>query len=319
MLANPNAAAYLQTLIKTANELEAKLSILPAESNFIGVSLAGKPNTGFEEIIAKIEAGVIKTLMVAGGNPVNIYPDKKRIMEAFKKVDYLIYWGAYPNSTSDYASLILPQLLPTEAAGSFINIERRIQFLKKPFTTDKAITSLTRLLTDVKIEMGGELYYSAEEVFAAMRKTIPHFGRLEYGKLEGTILPWAGKASFDLPEGSVPAPPKGFPFILNFAASVYYGASGMTIRSNVLSKLAEPQVLLVSPQDAETLELSDGARVQLDTARASGEFVIRITDDVNQGELVLRGFSMQNPPNRFMNGFNNPVYANVTNPKGTRK
>jgi predicted molibdopterin-dependent oxidoreductase YjgC len=309
---NTNRKSFYANLKSLSDTYTARLSILSDESNFIGVRIAAQPNFDLEQIIEKAEQGKIKTLFVAGGNPANIYPDRQRILAAFKKIDYVIYWGAYANATADLASLIFPQALPTETAGSFVNIERRLQFMKEAYPTDRAITSLIKLFTEFKIELGGQTYYSPREIFAMMSKSIKLFSGLEYESAEGAVLGCDTNeiAKQQLTDTPI-QPPAEYPLVLTFAKSVYYGASGMTIRSQVLSKLMPPQTLVLAPTDASGLGLKDNEKVTLATSRASGEFVLAISDTIDAGQIILSGFSIENPPNKFMNGHSKPVYARI--------
>jgi NADH-quinone oxidoreductase subunit G len=311
-LDSPIRGKYAAALYELGNRFSARNSILVDESNYLGVCLAAQPVATFEKLIEKIEQGKIKTLFVAGGNPINIYPDRRRIIAAFKKIDYIIYWGAYPNATADMASLIFPQVLPAENSGSFINIERRLQFMDRSYPTERAITTLIKLFTDFKIELGGQPYYSAAEVFGHLTKTIPVLSGLEYGKSEGSLLPLADSAVF-IDEKDVPfaGPSVEFPFILTFAQSVYYGASGMTTRSQVLQKLMPEQSLWVTPDDARKLGIIDGEKVTLATPEESGQIKVAINPDIETGHIVLFGFSLENPANKFMNGHNKSVYAKI--------
>jgi NADH-quinone oxidoreductase subunit G len=311
-LDNPNRKSFSANLKSLSDTYKAQLSILSDESNYIGVRMAAQPNCGLDQIIEKAEQGKINTLFVAGGNPVNIYPDRQRILAAFKKIDYIIYWGAYPNATADLASLIFPQALPTETAGSFVNIERRLQFIKEAYPTDRAITSLIKLFTEFKIELGGQPYYSPREIFALMSTSINSFSGLVYESAEGAILGCdSNETANQQPTDTAIQPPAEYPFILTFAKSVYYGASGMTTRSQVLSKLMPTQTLIIAPADASGLGLKDNDKVALATSRASGEFVLAVSDTIESGQIILSGFSIENPPNNFMIGHNKPVYARI--------
>lgn len=310
-LDNSNRKSFGDSIKSLVTKYSAHWSILPEDSNYLGVRLAANPNISLEKLIDKAEQGEIRTLLMAGGNPVNIYPDRKRIAAAFKKIDYIIYWGAYPNSSSDLASLIFPQALPPEKAGSFVNLERRIQFMKEAYPTDRAITSLIKLLTDIKIELGGHLYYSAREVFTKMAEKVDSFKGLSYGFSEGMILPGDKLPSRVTLNDYQIKPPAEYPFVLTFAKSVYYGASGMTIRSQVLSKLAPPQRLHIEPTDASRLNLAAYDKVIVKTQSDSGDFTLVIDDKLAPGQLLISGFAVDNPPNKFMIGPNRPVYANI--------
>jgi NADH-quinone oxidoreductase subunit G len=312
-LDSPNRKSFIDALNRVAQIYPAKLSILPDESNFIGVNLTAQPNADLEQLVQKAEQGKINTLFVAGGNPINIYPNRQRITDAFKKIDYIIYWGAYPNVTADMASLIFPQALPTETTGSLINVERRLQFMKEAYPTDKAITSLIKLFSDIKIEFGREAYYSVKEVFEQIAGKVKAFSGFVYEQSEGTILARDLRAAPDNIFVDTPIqPPADYPFVLTFAKSVYYGASGMTTRSQILSKFMPPQSLWIAPADAARFGLNNNDSVLLTTPKTKGTFSISITKEIEPGHLVLYGFSVENPPNKFMAGYNKPVYAKIS-------
>lgn len=317
-LSGPNARLFLRSLQRLANLTSGRMSVLTTETNYLGVRLTGNPDATMDDILMAIEAGKIRTLLVAGGDPVNVYPDRKRVVEAFKKLDYLIYWGAFINGTSKLASLLIPGLLPVETDGSYLNIERRLQFLSRPYPCTRGIVALIQLLTDLKSELGGEEYYSAAEVFAEMSAKIPQFGGLRYRVSEGHLVPCSG---FNV-GGNVVAPaeiepPPEYPYMLTFARSLYYGASGITAKSKTLERLTPPQCLLVNEGDARRLGLKEGMHVRLDTAWASAMLTVSMTGDVSAGHLVLHGCSDDVPPNKFMAGYNRPVYARIVRSVGS--
>jgi len=312
LLANANRRKYLQSINKLNDSIKAKLSILTTETNYLGVKLCGQTNSTLDDIIRKIESGKIKTLCIAGGDPVNVYPNRKRIISAFKKLDYLIYWGAFINSTSKLAALVFPSVLPTENAGSYLNIERRLQFMKKPYALNKGIVSLIKLVTDLKNDSGGDMCYSAPEVFARMTESINEFKGLRYGLSEGHVFSHSEYNGADSEtEITEIKPPADFPYMLSFSRSVFYGASGITAKSQTLQKLTPSQKLIISNTDAKKENLEDGMQVLLETAAGKGEFVLSVSSEINPRELVLFGYSEDKPPCEFMAGFNKPVYAKI--------
>ncbi len=307
----PNSGLLLQAIDSLAAAIKAKVSYLPDETNYIGVSLCAQPNCSFEQLIARLADGKIKTLFIAGGNPVDIFPERKRIIAALRKLEYTIYWGAFGDATAESSTLIIPRALPPETTGSYLNIERRLQFLTPAYKPPREINSLFRLITELKIELGGRLYYSAAEVFDEMKRNLPPFGSFSFGATDDFLIPLS--KGFEMP-ASAPcdiSPPKEFPFVLAFSTGFYYGVSGLTSCSNTLNKLAGVQRLLVNPVDANRLGITNGDRVKLKTAAGEGEFESLSDDSVNPGELVLWGYSMANPPNFFMNGWNKAVYAAI--------
>ena len=146
-----------------------------------------------------------------------------------------------------------------------------------------------------------------------MAAKLPHFAGLKYEASEGHVFshePLDGNAPWG--DGMAAGPVPGFPYILNFARTAYYGGSGLTSKSNVLARLTPAQKLIINPADARKENVENGSKVMLKTAAASGELPVLISDEINQGELVLFGYSELNPPNKFMCGYNRPVYAKLS-------
>jgi len=313
LLSSPIRGRYYNAVRKLTESLNAKLSLLTTETNYLGIRTVGQPNVSFVKLIEKIENGEIKTLFIAGGDPVNVFPDRERITKALAKLDYLIYWGAFRNASTEHAALIYPSLLPTENAGSYLNIERRLQLLKKPYQHVRLVTSLIKLLTDIKIETDDDLlYYSPEEVFENISLNISEFKGLKYNVSEGAILPYSGisKLSNDSIMETAPAQ---YPFALTFGRSVYYGASGITEKSSTLKKLIPPQKLVIHSNVAGHAGYETGQRILLETANGEkGQFELVASSDIEPGILFLFGYSQDNPPNKFMAGYNTPVYAKIS-------
>ena len=311
-LSSSNRGAYLEAVKELAEALNAKLSILTTETNYLGVKMVANANSSFEGLIEKIEKGEIKTLFVAGGDPVNVYPDRARVEKALSKLDFMIYWGAFNNETAKYAALVIPALLPPEKSGSYLNIERRLQFMKKPYPQVKGVNSLLRFFSDIKAELDADLlYYSAKEAFEKLSTEVAEFKGLEFGKSEGNIF--EAKPLSSLNDTNVENDPPGqYPFALSFARSVYYGASGITEMSSTLKKLTPQQKLLIHPDVAIHSGYEDGQNVTLETSKGvTGQFDLKFSPNVEPGLLVIFGYSADNPPNKFMAGFRTPVYAKI--------
>lgn len=312
LLNSPDRSSYLNSLKELGGALKAQLSVLITEANYLGVRLCGNVNSNLNDIIENIETGKIKTLFVAGGDPINVYPDRNRITQAFKKLDYLIYWGAFKNSTAEMAALVFPSLLPTENEGSYLNVERRLQFMQKPYIQQKGVTSLVQLFTDIKTELSGDLYYSAAEVFDKLAVSIPELSSLKYEKSEGFVIPSTDINDLRTQNKTESNNQGDFPFKLTFAKSVYYGGSGITSKSDTLQKLTPPQLLIMKRETAEKYKFESAVKVKLEANnKASGEFELALSDDIEPGCLLLFGYSEENPPNKFMTGYNKSVFARL--------
>ena len=56
----------------------------------------------------------VKAMLFRGANPVVTYPDTRKVIEAFKKLDFMMVFAYTPSPTSEFADLVLPIKHPWE-------------------------------------------------------------------------------------------------------------------------------------------------------------------------------------------------------------
>lgn len=83
------------------------------------------------EIIELIERGHIKALYIAGIDPVTELPGGGRIQKALNRLELLIVQDPFFTETMSLAHIGIPVRTWPEKEGSFTNLERRIQFLRR--------------------------------------------------------------------------------------------------------------------------------------------------------------------------------------------
>ena len=67
-----------------------------------------------EKLIQALNQGSIKTLIIHGLNPVYSYPDKEKLLSAFKKAERIVYTGDRIDETGFYADYVMPDSHPLE-------------------------------------------------------------------------------------------------------------------------------------------------------------------------------------------------------------
>ena len=67
-------------------------------------------------IVDEIEAGEIRTLFVAGGNPITAFPNPDRTKAALRRLEALIVADPFENELTSYATHVLPVVWQTERA-----------------------------------------------------------------------------------------------------------------------------------------------------------------------------------------------------------
>ncbi|MEK7813649.1 MAG: molybdopterin-dependent oxidoreductase, partial [Candidatus Desantisbacteria bacterium] len=92
-----------------------------------GYKPAGKTGLGMMEML---EPGRLKAMYIAGENPVLTYPlpDVRGVLD---KLEFLVVQDMFMTPTAELADVVLPASSFAEKEGTYTNLERRIQRLKK--------------------------------------------------------------------------------------------------------------------------------------------------------------------------------------------
>jgi len=225
-------------------------------------------------IIDGCASGAVKTLYIAGENPVVSYPDRKRVEAALDKVEFLIVQELFLTETAAKADVVLPACSFAEKDGTFTSVGRAVQ------RVNRAIKPIGQAKSDFDIvnQLCGALgcataYADPASVFAEIAATIPAYKGLTSAGLgdTGAICPAAGTARFVPVAGAAVAAEPGKFALLTGSALNHCGT---------LSRFGEGP-MLVCPEgylelgrdDAKSLGINEGD--QLTVKSPSGEIRLK--------------------------------------------
>ncbi|MCJ7577740.1 MAG: molybdopterin-dependent oxidoreductase, partial [candidate division Zixibacteria bacterium] len=156
--------------------------------------LPDKPGHSFNQMLKEIHAGKIKAMYVMGENPLEKYPDREYVKSALDKLDFLVVQDISLTQTAKLADVVLPGASFAEKDGTFTNVERRVQRLKRafdPLGNSKADWQIVSLLSQT---MGYEFdYLSAKEIFNEITSVSPIYENMSYEKIGDTGFQWKPK------------------------------------------------------------------------------------------------------------------------------
>ncbi len=304
---HPDRAALLVGLIKLKKSTGAKLSILPPQGNFIGVSRFGLfPSLGhsFENMLERIESGEIKTMFVFGANPIDEYPDRKYIHDVLKNLEFLVVVSPFANATASLASVVLPQAMLPDYGGTFLNIEHRAQkftpMTENPHSDVKPAWAILGELSSL-LDMGN-IWYSDSQVRKVMIDTIKEIEGLDNLPDNGVVIRFPAKDGYDPGDVSLAEPETpgiDYPYIMNWTPSAHHHG-WITEKSDNLMRISGKQIAWMHPDDAAREEISDGQVLRIGTAETALNLPVIITTGVNKGEILIVNSFSANPVNRLL-------------------
>ncbi len=250
-----------------------------------------KPGLTLFEMLDAAKKGSLKALYVMGENPVFNLPDSKAVEAAFKNVEFLVVQDIFLTETGKLADVVLPALSWSEKDGTYTNMERRIQRLRKAVHREgmedwKIISEISK---NMRVKMD---YSSAEDVFREISRISPLHRDLTYEDIEKSdaVYPYKGEPLRGMMEdirvnkgSNIGA---GGRLYLRLERPLFHSGS-MSRKSPALINIYPEAVARISAKAAKTLSLKDGDIVRISTKAGSVEAPVSIDKDIDDDRVML--------------------------------
>jgi NADH-quinone oxidoreductase subunit G len=304
---HPDRAGFLAAMLRLRRLANARLSILPPQGNYIGVShfgLFGDLDHSFGKILERIDSGEIKTLFVFGSNPIDEFPDRAYVQETLKKLEFLVVAAPFMHPTASMAGVVFPQAMLPDYGGTFANIESRIQLFRpmsrRPRLAVRPAWGILGELANL-IDLG-RVWYHDGEIREELARQLKGMGELVHIPVDGFLFPFRNRE--ELAAGPVNLKAcvarKGErSYVLQFAQSVHH-QGWLTERSLNLMRISGQQGIMIHPEDASRDGIMDNAAVTVANGEDSITVQARITEHVNRGEALLINSFSHEPVNKLM-------------------
>jgi predicted molibdopterin-dependent oxidoreductase YjgC len=289
-----------------------------------GVDLPNNRGGRVTDFIEKAEEGVLKGFYVFGEDPVLSEPNQHKVIEALKKLDFLVCQEIFMTETARLAHVVLPATCFAEKDGTFSNTERRVQRVRKAVNPPGEARPDWEILCQVAAAMGYSMSYAGpSDIFDEMAGLTPSYGGMSYARLEKVGLQWPcptpdhpgtrylhegrftrGKGLFHAIRFRPPAevPDDEYPFVLSTGRTLYnYNIGNMTRKSGPISQKESRNFVEVHAEDAARIGVADGGLMRVTTRRGSLVVPARVGDKVRPGVLWMPFHFVEEPTNVLTN------------------
>ncbi len=253
-------------------------------------------------------AGTLKSLWIVGYDVAQTDPNLKKVHAALKNLEFLVVQDLFLSETAKLAHLVIPGASFLEKDGTFTNLERRIQRIRKAVEPPDGVLPDWQVLCEVSARMGYPMLYShPSAIMDEIAQLAPMFAGVSFDRLDapeglqwpvpskdhpGTALMHEqafpkGKAGFVaveyLPPGE--APTEAYPLVLITGRILQHYNCGAQTRRTEIMQVVDTDVLEIHALDAARLELHDGDLVRLISARGEARLPLMVSERVQPGEL----------------------------------
>lgn len=264
-----HAAANLAILSGKLGKEGSGLLVLQEKNNSQGaVDVGFVPADGgmnAQQILDGCSSGSVKTLLVAGENPLVSYPNQARVKDALDKVEFLVVTELFLSETAQLADVVLPVCSYAEKEGTFTATDRRVQKVTPAIPAVGQSRSEFRVYADLIQLLGGQAPATPAEAFAQ----IPAYAAVRYEDIaaDGCFVQTAPKATLVVPATTEITIESGKLALLTGAALYHCGTLSHYGEGTVAA--CPEGYLELSKSDAARLSIEDGAEVTLSSGQGS--------------------------------------------------
>ena len=145
-----------------------------------------------KDISEAIMSGRVKSLMIVGDSPNFTNGELPGFVDALKELEFLVIQGVFPSIITDLADVVLPSATFAEKAGTYTNIERRVQLTRPALGPKGDEDADWRIISQIATRMGAKGFneYEESEVFQEISSVVDIYNGMTYERLEGSSAQW---------------------------------------------------------------------------------------------------------------------------------
>ena len=268
-------------------------------------------------------AGTLKSLWIIGYDVAQTDPNLNRVHAALKNLEFLIVQDLFLSETAKLAHLVIPGASFLEKDGTFTNLERRIQRIRKVVEPPDGVLPDWQVVCEVSARMGYHMWYGhPSAIMDEIAQLAPMFAGVSFDRLEAPEgLQWPvpskehpgtslmhersfpkGRAQFVavdyLPPGETPT--EAYPLVLITGRILQHYNCGAQTRRTRIMRVVDTDVLEMHAADAARLDLHDGGMVRLVSARGEARLPVMVSERVQPGELFTSFHFPETDLNRLL-------------------
>jgi len=276
--------------------------------------------------------GKVKALYCMGMDVAYSIADADRVQAGLRKMEFVVVQDLFLTGTAEFADVVLPGASFAEKDGTFTNLERRVQLIRKAIEPVGQSKPDWLIICEIARRMGarGFDFTSPAEIMDEIARLTPYFAGLSLARLEPVGIPWPCTSpehlgtphlhvtKFNTPSGLghlsdlTYRPPAEsadaeFPFILSTGRSINHYHLAMTTKVKGLMALEPEELVRISPEDAERLGIADGELVKVSSRRGSLNVKAKISPRQRPGTAWMTFHFYETPTNKLLHQSLDPV------------
>ncbi len=241
-------------------------------------------------IIAGLESGLIKAVVLAGADPAADFSDPARGAAALESAEFVVAVDSFLGASARRADVVFPALGFAEVEGTVTNLEGRVQkvnrLLPGPGQSRPATEIFEELAGRIAVSIGAS---SADRVAKEIASLAPAYAEATWDALDwgsgrdGILADGSGFEHVPVDAGLEPA---GGDTVLHLARVLYDGGTAVSMGPS-LAKLAQAAAAYLHPADAERFGVVAGDTVRLGGSSGIADLEVAIDRSLAPGTVYV--------------------------------
>ncbi|MEI6206942.1 MAG: molybdopterin-dependent oxidoreductase [Desulfuromonadales bacterium] len=235
------------------------------------------------QIIDACAGGTVKTLFIAGENPLVSYPNHTKVKAALDEVECLIVADLFLTETAAMADVVLPVCSFAEKEGTFTSTDRRVQYIKPAIRKSALCKSDFEILSALTIRLGGTAPANPAAQFAEITSDTPGYAGMSYTSLgsEGAFAPVVVTPVLVVPQN--PVVPSEAGKLSMVTGSTLYHSGTLSQYGDGPMHVCPEGYLELSRKDALRQKIADGDLVTVSSTVGSMQLKAKVTTRMPEG------------------------------------
>ena len=253
-------------------------------------------------IIDGCASGAVKTLFLAGENPLVSYPDSAKITAALDKVECLIVSDLFMTETAAAADIILPACSYAEKEGTFTATDRRVQHIAPAIPKVGQSRSDFEILNALIEKTGGQKSASPAAVFTEIAGSVSGYAGMSYARLgaEGAFAPVSVSAKLIVPKAETCAPKAG-KMALVVGSALYHNGT-LSLHGEGPMHVCPEGYAELSRSDAARIGVADNDAITLTSDTGSISLKAKVSIRLPDGVIFTPYHFAEQPVNKVWSG-----------------
>jgi formate dehydrogenase alpha subunit len=254
-----------------------------------------KAGLNANEMYAAAKAGKLKALVILGDNPAYTEADTTLVKDALDKLDFVVVSDMFLTETMRFADVVLPLASFAETDGTYTNLERRVQRVKKALDAASGKAGW-EVLADLLNATGVSAKYSSvSDIIKEYAGKADLLKNISWSKVNdkgvmvgGDYLHTSGKLTFKEAKAQTVAAPKEYPFLMvSGRKHEKYVSPFVTTKTNYELEWKKSAFIELHPEDAKKAGITNGDKVKVSSSKGNYTVEAVVTKKSNPGVVFV--------------------------------